>query len=1592
MRATVSIALFASITCAAAGSRAQNLSGTTTSATLEVAGDDGAQQMPLVSESLTVVIENQHSETTLRQSYHNRAAGRVEGRYLLDAGPDARVSGFTYWNGEQAIVGRVIEKTAGRAVYDEVTGLNRDPGLLEQIGDGKFSLRVFPIEGGENKKIEIEYTRWLRRVANTITYRAPVRHDAAAVDIAIRDQQPIGAIRSSTHDLDVERGGDGTVRVVARRRAGSKRDELILRYDVVEPAWTVNALAYRPDKGDGYFTASLAAPRLGAAAVAPKDVTLVLDISGSMAGEPLARARDAAVSIIGRIGGADRVNVIAFDDDADRLFARPAPAHDAVKKQAIDYVRGLRSRGGTDIAGALGAAMAAQAGDARPKVVLFLTDGNSDAGAAIAAARADRRNIRVFTVGLGDVDKALLSRLAAVKRGRFVHIHRASGLERAMSAVYSQISKPLLVDVSVEIAAADGSDAVIASRVYPRSIPDLFADDQLVISGRLRSKAAAAITIRGTLDGRRVAYRAALETPSRPQSWIAKLWAISRIEHLVEEISINGETAELKREATDLALAYNLVTRYTSFLAIPASEITANARKILDAAETRRAAAASRYTSQSGGEHIVISGNAPTIDTTSTRQGITIDREYMSSVPIRGRGFEDALTAAAGAQSDALGVSFSGSTSLENEYVIDGVNTTGLTYGTLGSPLIREFISEIEVVTGGHNAEYGRATGGNVHIATETGSNEFHGSLFSTFSNGLLTAARERSPTQASSIDAETNTAYDATFGFKLGGPIIEDKMWFFVGLAPRLIGDDITKITKRRTDCRRLMPDGSLSTPADQRCSREDAAAFGDGVADEDPETGFLIYEDLSRSTQRAAAQEYQFLAKVNAAPSPEHQGQVSFSGTPFNREVQGVGGDPVAISRQTAVMTTDLSLKWTSKFNDSKTELTATAGWHRSKIDSRAADPLGDATPRQNLFFGDLGTWSALGFEDGATRAGCADSADAALDPYPLIANCPDNGAGYRIGGVGDILDDLESRVSARLVGRHYVKAAGVHELKAGVDIEDNSLNRRRVISGGTVLDNLLGREIRGRTWVKLAPPGAADPSFDQSCGADPGDPLGAEQRACDFIEPGDPDSAADVDGNTVNWATFVQDSWQILPNLTLNVGLRYEEQRLRYSRDLRGSLDPFTGERLGDNAMVMRGMWAPRLGAVYDWTKEGRSKVYGFLGRFYESIPMNINDRSFGGETQLTRVWDPSQCGAVVDEIGGQDATMCLGVDPQQEQLFGSGVLVAPGIKPQYVDEAILGVEYEILEDTTMGLSVRHRALGRVIEDVSVDNADTYILANPGELDDRAERELQAEIDSLAQGDPERERLEAQLAQFRSIELFDRPRRDHTAVTVTASRRFSRSLFVQGSYTHARTRGNFPGLFSADNNQVDPNITSQYDLIELLANRDGPLPQDQPHQLKLDGYYNWRVGDLSQLTPGLRFRAASGIPKNTLARHYLYGVNESFLLPRGAMGRTDTNVALDLHLGFARDIADGVRLELYADLFSIFNTQGTFSIDRAYTFDSANPVVGGDYRDLIWIKALDSSGLETADPVSRNPNFGNTAARYAPLSGRLGARVSF
>jgi Ca-activated chloride channel homolog len=313
---------------------------------------------------------------------------------------------------------------------------------------------------------------------------------------------------------------------------------------------------------------------------------VVIDRSGSMTGAPIAQACAAAELVVKRLRPRDRVNVIAFDHAVDPLFARPQPVQ-AARDAALQFIQRIRAGGGTDIALALDTALKSQNGGREPHIVLFLTDGESDSQLALSVARRDGGDARVFTLGLGSgVEKALLSRLAAMKRGRFTYIESPEVIEQRVSRLFEQIESPALVGLTLE---ARGATLI---RTYPRSLPDLSAGDDLLVASRVMAAPGSTLelVVHGTLGGRQVSYPVRVDLPEvASHPWAGRVWAKSRIDDALEEIALTGDRPELHDEVVELGVAYNLVTPYTAFLAVPASELNGEQASTLAQMREQRA-------------------------------------------------------------------------------------------------------------------------------------------------------------------------------------------------------------------------------------------------------------------------------------------------------------------------------------------------------------------------------------------------------------------------------------------------------------------------------------------------------------------------------------------------------------------------------------------------------------------------------------------------------------------------------------------------------------------------------------------------------------------------------------------------------------------------------------------------------------------------------------------------------------------------------------------------------------------------------------------------------------------------------------------
>ena len=992
------------------------------------------------------------------------------------------------------------------------------------------------------------------------------------------------------------------------------------------------------------------------------------------------------------------------------------------------------------------------------------------------------------------------------------------------------------------------------------------------------------------------------------------------------------------------------------------------------------------------GETIEITGGAPIIDQGSTKTGQTITSDFTNNIPV-GRTFGAVLGSASGTQGDYYGTSVSGATSVENVYVVEGINTTDTGHGGLSSNLPNEFIQETEVITGGYNAEYGRATGGIVNVVTKQGSNQFHGSVFAYYTPGQLSSAAKTIQQEGGSIDLQTNLDYNYDIGAEVGGPIIKDKLWFHLGFNPSHVRNVTTRLVQSQID-------------------------DGTGHVAVDPNTGFTKHQLVSSSDIPDSQTTYFFTGKINGEIDQNNQFQVSVFGNPANGDTPQTNanssspGDAL-INRDIGAY--DVSAKYTSKFNNGQTQIDALGGFHNGYSRLTPHTSVG-AQPR--VFYNYSRSLYDFVDVEGQGIAKCDDNSP--NDPFPNIQNCPINQ--YTEQGLGVLEKRTNNRTSALLAVTQRVKALGYHVIKGGVDLElatydsttgftgGESLRRSCNIDPATGTANLQNcddtattlpgqwRVSRYASIVRpLTPAELMDPS---SVALSPGQVI--TDCAGGFAICG-PISERVVNTSNRSIGAYLQDSWQIRPNLTFNAGVRFEQQQLNNADAVAGTVTS-TGETVPKVAFTLNN-WAPRVGAIFDPTSEGKSRIFANWGRFYENIPNDINVRSFGSEIDYNQIVNngrlrPEQAGynpaCNVNHMAGTNPAQVLAgcTDIGTTTLLGGGTeFVAPGITGQYTDELVVGAEYELLSDVKVGLTYTHRTIPNVIEDMSSDNATNYLIANPGKNYDSAAADLEKRaMTATANGNAALAASLNQEAQsLRFIKNFDPPSRNYDAVTLRAEQRPSRQSLLIASYTYSVERGNYPGLFSTETNQLDPNITSLYDLPDLMANRYGPLGLDRPHNIKVDGFYQFDFKELGLLTVGSSIRAQSGIAHNALAAHPVYGDGESYLLPRGSISRSPLTTNVDLHVSYGRRLDKNVTIEGFFRAFNLIDTQDELNVDENYTFDNALPIVGGDMNDLKHAKSLTNNVTQNTTLV-KNPNFDHTNTLTAPRSFQFGMRLTF
>lgn len=554
-----------------------------------IPNDESVTPLALKNHTVEFEVTDNGAVTHVTQVFENHTNQDLEAVYYFAVPAGSVTTDFALWMNGERIAGEVLERDQARQTYEAIVRRMRDPGLLEYIDGELFQASIYPVPAQGEQTVEIEFANVLEREGDLLHYRYPL-HESASREIptfvvsgSIRSRSPIASLYSPYHEIEEIMGGDGYSATISMEesRASVEQDfELYIGQAGDDVGFSL--LSFEGDDGeDGYFMLTIApSPELQDLEVLPKQVTLVVDTSGSMAGQKMEQAQEMLRYVVNNLEPDDTFQIIGFSSAVRPLFDEPLRASRDNKRDALDFIDTLRARGNTNISGALERALQDPSASDRPHSIIFVTDGlptvgDTDVSTIVDAARAgvsdgDRR---IFSFGVGyDVNTRLLDGMARRGRGEAGYVRPDEDMSDIVGEFTDSIGAPLLTQLDIDFG------GVRVEQIYPNPLPDLYRDRDVTVFGRFQASHSSSVVVRGRAAGREwvqeygVSFDDVLDADTQ---FVANLWARRRIDELMTQIEENGESRRKVDEIVELGTCWGIVTPYTSYLAIDPNEVVA---------------------------------------------------------------------------------------------------------------------------------------------------------------------------------------------------------------------------------------------------------------------------------------------------------------------------------------------------------------------------------------------------------------------------------------------------------------------------------------------------------------------------------------------------------------------------------------------------------------------------------------------------------------------------------------------------------------------------------------------------------------------------------------------------------------------------------------------------------------------------------------------------------------------------------------------------------------------------------------------------------------------------------------------------------
>ena len=572
-------------------------------------GDPSIDALPLKSTQVQVNISGVIADVSVTQTYKNQGQRPIEAQYIFPGSTRAAVYAMQVQLGQRTLTAQIREKAQAQAEFDSAKQAGKTAALLSQHLPHVFQMNVANILPGDEVKVQLRYTELLvpqagqyQFVFPTVVgprYNSPTAHTAAkqppflpqgqaspaTFDMQVALATPLGIkdLLSPSHEIAVQqKGADAQRATVTLRKpheAAAKDRDFILDYRLTGDGVASGVMLYQGAQGpagthENFFLAMVQPPRrVSAQQITPREYIFVVDISGSMHGFPLDTAKSMLRELIGGLKTSDHFNVLLFSGSNRLLSPQSVPATPANIQQALQTIDQMGGGGSTELMPALRRVYANPKAADTSRTVVVVTDGfvavERD---AFALVRQNLAQANVFAFGIGSsVNRHLIEGLARAGMGEpFVVTHASQAAEKARQ-FRQMVEAPVLTGVTARFEGLDVYD------VQPLALPDVLAVRPVLVFGKLRGNAGGQLVVQGrSASG---PYNQTVQIPSHldthtmvkdkngDTSALRYLWARHRIADLSDQEALEGGSAQ-RKAITELGLQYNLLTQYTSFLAV----------------------------------------------------------------------------------------------------------------------------------------------------------------------------------------------------------------------------------------------------------------------------------------------------------------------------------------------------------------------------------------------------------------------------------------------------------------------------------------------------------------------------------------------------------------------------------------------------------------------------------------------------------------------------------------------------------------------------------------------------------------------------------------------------------------------------------------------------------------------------------------------------------------------------------------------------------------------------------------------------------------------------------------------------------------